>query len=362
MDKQTIEVEANSLDEARKQVKSQVPKGLKIISQKILSDGKTRSTRGVADTIEDASEKAQSELPPDVEIIDKTQKTTPVRKVITVEAFDEKSAREQVKQDISETARIEGVALKKAGKKGILGIGKKPNWYEVQVFEQAVVEIKYKKKAKIRVELGEPRKSWAQKLEEKKDYRSLAAIFYSQDYRPSRYDKENMARQALRKAGAEAVDAILEELARRGRGGDLADLLVEIGDPKAVPLLKKMLDRGAFAGEVMTIENIRAFIKEHPDRISTLERVKCLLCGKTRPVNQMRGCYEEKGQTVGFCTRTCWRKRGRILGSKDGVGCPYYNEDRMCVPPMGEPSPCTFKFKIGPTFTACHVYRTYPRR
>lgn len=363
MAKQAITVEADSLKEARETAKSQVPKGLRIISEEILSDGKTRSIRDVADTIEGASEKAQSELPPDVEVIGKKQKTAPIRKAVTVEAFDEEHAREQVKRDIAETARIEGIVLKKAGKKGILGIGKKPNWYEVQVFEQAVVEIKYKKKAKICVKLGEsPIQSWARNLAEKKDYRALTAIFYSHDYRPSRYEKQDMACQTLRKAGAEAVDAILEELARRGWNGDLAKLLVEIGDPKAVPLLKKMLDRGAGAGEVTTIDRIEEFIKEHPELHGPAERVKCLLCGKTRPVNQMRGCYEEKGQTVGLCTRTCWRKRGRVLGSKDGVGCPYYNEDRMCVPPGGEPSPCTFKFKIGPIFTACYVYRTYPTR
>jgi len=54
-------------------------------------------------------------------------------------------------------------------------MGKKPNIYEVQVFEQAVVEIKYKKKAKIHVELRESPEFWAQKLE-KKDYRALTGL------------------------------------------------------------------------------------------------------------------------------------------------------------------------------------------
>jgi len=181
MAKQTITVQATSLDEARKKAKSRVPKGLDIISEEILSDGKARSIRGVADTIEGAFEKAQSKLPSDAEVIEKQQQVIPLQKVIAVEAFDEESAREQVKRDIAKTARIEGVTLKKPGKRGLLGIGKKPDCYEVQVFEQAVVEIKYKKKAKIRVKLSESPGFWAQKLSEKKDYRALAAIFNSQD-------------------------------------------------------------------------------------------------------------------------------------------------------------------------------------
>ena len=365
MAKQTFTVEATSLNEARKKAKSRVPEGLDIISEEILSDGKTRGVKGVADTIEGAFEKAQSDLPSDAEVIEKKQQIAPIRKVVTVEAFDEKNASEQVKRDIAKTARIESITLKKPGKRGLLGIGKKPNCYEVQVFEQAMVEIKYKKKAKIRVKLSESPESWAQKLSEKKDYRALAAIFNSQDYSEAfqKWAKERLAREILLKAGAEAVDAILEELATDGVGSDdLAELLVEIGDPKAVPLLKKKLDRGDFAGCVTTIDKIKEFIKKYPDRIGPVEMAKCLLCGKTRPVTQMRGCEEKKEQIVGFCARTCWRRRGLILGSKDGVGCPYYTKDRMCLPPVGTPSPCTFRFKIGPSFTACHVYRTYPRR
>ncbi|TSA55577.1 hypothetical protein D4R42_05380 [bacterium] len=191
---QNIEVEADSLFEARKQVKSKVPEGFEILSEKILSDGKIESIRAVADTIETAYEEALSRLPPEVEVVEKKELTAPMRKNVVAEAFDEQSAKAQIGKEISKTARVENVNLMKQGKKGFFGMGKKPNRYEFQVFEQAVVEIKYKKKARIRVMLHESPESWVQRLE-KKDYHALTSlrIIKKNDSRFSRklYDKNH---------------------------------------------------------------------------------------------------------------------------------------------------------------------------
>jgi hypothetical protein len=95
-----------------------------------------------------------------------------------------------------------------------------------------------------------PPEVWAQNLKDKKDYRALAAINNSNNYSDSfnKWRKAALANSILREAGAEAVEAILEELATDGVGSvDLANVLVEVGDPKAVPLLKQKLARGDFA-------------------------------------------------------------------------------------------------------------------
>jgi hypothetical protein len=175
MAERIIEVEAGSLEEARKQAESQVPEGLRVVSEMILSDGKPKSIMGVADTIGAAFEEAENKLPSGVEVVDRQQIQKPMRRAVTVEAADEQSARTQVEQGIAKNARVEEVTLKKLGKKGVFGMGRKPNLYEVQVFEQAAVEIKYKKKAKIRVKLRESPETWFQKLE-KKDYRALISL------------------------------------------------------------------------------------------------------------------------------------------------------------------------------------------
>jgi hypothetical protein len=193
MTEHTIEVEADSLDEARKRVKSQIPQGLQIATEEILSDGATRSVKGVAATPDAASREAESKLPAEAEVVErKVQQAT--RQVVTVDAFDEPTARIHVEQGLTPPARVEDVALKKPGKKGLFGMGKKPNTYDVHVVQPAVVEIKYTTKALIRVELQESPDVWAQKLENK-DYSALTSlqIIEKSDPRFSRklYDKDH---------------------------------------------------------------------------------------------------------------------------------------------------------------------------
>jgi hypothetical protein len=175
MAERVMEVEADSFAEARKKAESQVPENLRIVSEEILSLGTQGSVMGVSDTIEAAFEEAENKLPSGVEVAERQQIHKPARRAVTVEAADEQSARKQVEQGIAKNARVEEVTLKKLGKKGVFGMGRKPNLYEVQVFEQAVVEIKYKKKVKIRVKLGESPELWFQKLE-KNDYHALTSL------------------------------------------------------------------------------------------------------------------------------------------------------------------------------------------
>ena len=316
--------------------------------------------RGIADTTEAALERAQNYLPPNV-ILRYDEQQTSVQKVVTVKAFDEEGIREQIERDIG-PVKIKGITLKELGKKGFLGIGKKPNCYEVQV-EQFIHEIKYTDKlAKIRLNIveGVSPELWAQKLKDKKDYRALAAVFRSQDYSDEfqKFEKEKLANDILREAGSEAAKAIREELATDGVGSwELAELSIKIDDLEAIPILKKLLDRDAFAG--YGDDRVTEFLRKHPDVKVRTEMVKCAICGKKRPITEMRGCGEEPRQLV--CPGTCWEKQASICGSEDGVGCPYYTENRICAPPQGNPSPCNFTFKVGSTYRECPVYRTYPR-
>jgi hypothetical protein len=70
------------------------------------------------DTVEGAFADAESKLPSNVEIGDRKQVSVPVRKNVTVEAFDERAAEEQVRHGFKfADARIESVKLMKMGKK-----------------------------------------------------------------------------------------------------------------------------------------------------------------------------------------------------------------------------------------------------
>lgn len=80
-----------------------------------------------------------------------------------IEAYDERTAKTEARRYLNSSQRLKGVLSRTPGKKGLLGIGKKPNNYEIQIFQQAVVEITYKEKAKIRATVGE--KSASEKQE-----------------------------------------------------------------------------------------------------------------------------------------------------------------------------------------------------
>ena len=59
----TLNVEADSLEEARRQMESQIPEGLSIRSESIVSDGRPRTATGIAETLEEAYARAQTQVP-----------------------------------------------------------------------------------------------------------------------------------------------------------------------------------------------------------------------------------------------------------------------------------------------------------
>jgi len=76
-----------------------------------------------------------------------------------------------------------------------------------------------------------------------------------------RWPKINLAMKILSEAGTDAVDAILQEVNAKGYCPyQLADVLVKIGDPRAVPLLKKDLLLGKFRAYITSERAIEKFV------------------------------------------------------------------------------------------------------
>ncbi len=153
MIEKTMEIEAESLEEARKQVQSRMPQGFRLLSENVLSDGKPKTVKTSADTEEAAFAKAQSEIPTNADVLEKKELYSLGQQVIAVEASDEQSAMRQIKKDRNATI-LGPLKLVTLGKKGFLGIGRKPNQYEAEVVQQAVVEVTYRTKAKVSVKIG----------------------------------------------------------------------------------------------------------------------------------------------------------------------------------------------------------------
>jgi len=152
MTEETIEIEADSLEEAR----SKAPAGCRLIAEEILSDGRPQSVEGMAETTEVAFQQARAKLPAEVEVLGQREVVSPGQKSLQIAAFDEAEARSLAQRRLDAGGEILGIRLGNLGRKGFLGIGSQPNTYEVTVTQPARVEITFKAKARIRGKLHKP--------------------------------------------------------------------------------------------------------------------------------------------------------------------------------------------------------------
>lgn len=150
----TVEVEADSSDEAIAELVSRVPEGLYLLSVTWFSDGQPKVVQAIAETILAAFEKAQSEVPVDAIVKDRKEVSLPEEKLVRVEAFDEASARAEALRQGGKTAVIRKLSLVTPGGEGFFGIGKRPSKYEAEVFQPAAVEIIYQQKARLSAQVG----------------------------------------------------------------------------------------------------------------------------------------------------------------------------------------------------------------
>lgn len=144
-----IQSEADTIDEAKKLLESQVPEGLGIVAYNVLADGRPKTVTGQGDSTEEAFTEAISRIPANTDIIEKREVTASECSIQTVEAFDEATAKRAVRGGF-----VQNVKLVTPGSKGVLGIGKKPNRYEIEVIRRAAVEVTYKTQAKVAAKVG----------------------------------------------------------------------------------------------------------------------------------------------------------------------------------------------------------------
>jgi hypothetical protein len=153
MSEQIIEFEADSLVKAREQLEAKKSEGFHILSERIISDGTPKTVQASADTIEAAFSKAQTEIPGSAEIIEKKELASPLHKKAIIKAFDEETAGTEAEtmstKELGKFGKFRSQHLIARGSKGFLGIGKKPHQYEVELYREALIEIKYKTRARI---------------------------------------------------------------------------------------------------------------------------------------------------------------------------------------------------------------------
>lgn len=154
MPNKTIEIEGATLEAARKEVDSYVPEGMQVLSEQVISEGKPRTVRASAATTEEAFAQAKTEIPADAIVLYKRELTPPAHHVMVVEAPHGISAVAQMTARGVNLREVGGIRLIRAGRNGFLGIGRRPDRYEVEMYRQAVVEVILHEPARIAVVIG----------------------------------------------------------------------------------------------------------------------------------------------------------------------------------------------------------------
>jgi hypothetical protein len=152
--KKELDVEADSLEEARKRARSTLTGDEVLLSQEVISDAGTVTVTGVGATIEAAFEDAERKVPHNALLLARRELVSPLERTFEITASDEPTAKSLAEKCTGARAKLESVVLKTPGRKGFLGIGRRPNIYTARVLRRAEVEISFRPKAKLHVRIG----------------------------------------------------------------------------------------------------------------------------------------------------------------------------------------------------------------
>lgn len=143
-------IEADSVEEARQVARRRVgtKRDLAVLREDLLNDSIANTIVAIADSEADAYKRAEAQVPAEARIEKRENRCGAGLSVITVEGYDQASAEALV--SLSPSQRMLSFRLKTLGRKGFLRIGKTASVFEAQVFQQAVVALTIRNKAKIR--------------------------------------------------------------------------------------------------------------------------------------------------------------------------------------------------------------------
>ena len=220
MNDKIITVEADSLEDVRKMIKSQIPEGFFLFSEEVVSDGNPKTIKALGETIEVAFAEAQKQIQPDAIILAKREISATEKKVVIVDGFDELEvsliARSQARK-LGYGTILKSTKLVTKGKKGILGVGAKPNQYEIELLKQAIVEVVYKSKAKITAKIEASEKlnklieSLIPMLEKYEHFDRLSRYYRHGEHSELRTQRDDVLHAIAKfgKAGVEALTKIM---------------------------------------------------------------------------------------------------------------------------------------------------------
>lgn len=150
-----IEVEADSLEAARASVRHQLAAGEVVLNEQVIADGKPHHVARHAATVAEACEMVRQSIPEGATVVEETCTHEPETRKEMLEAFDETEVSQAIAQRLGADAEVAAVKPLTPGRKGFLGLGRKPGSWEVEVHLPASAELTWKSKAKLAAEVGE---------------------------------------------------------------------------------------------------------------------------------------------------------------------------------------------------------------
>lgn len=155
-------IERETLDAARRealQVRNSLKSGEAVLRETVLSDGMPGTIRGVGDSIDTARRNAQQRLqclPAVVTGESIVRRPEGTGESITVKARSEEKARKRIQYLLGYTIPPEALELVERGGRVAFVLWRRPNEYRVLLPSSALVELSYKTKAVIAMEIGPP--------------------------------------------------------------------------------------------------------------------------------------------------------------------------------------------------------------
>jgi hypothetical protein len=149
-----LEIEADTLEDARAEIAAQMPRGFALKSEAIVSSGTPETTEARAETADEAFKKAERAIPRNAKILERAVVSEPQMRVSMVDGFDVDAAKAQASDALAADETIKNVSLASTGRKGVFGIGRTPNQYEVRIARQAHVRITHRQKVRLDAEIA----------------------------------------------------------------------------------------------------------------------------------------------------------------------------------------------------------------
>jgi hypothetical protein len=151
-DKKIIEFYADSMEDARDRIKTQIPEGYSILDFLIFKKDKLQHADAYGQTQDAAFNEAKKKVPAGATIVACVIKQQAQRKSFDVflnSVHGEEDAISKARQMSDEPFFVNNVVLVHRSRKGLLGIGEKPSQWAVEITTMCLAQVTFKDKVKV---------------------------------------------------------------------------------------------------------------------------------------------------------------------------------------------------------------------